>query len=336
MIRNGKGRRLRGLKWTLLCVLMLFIFTPYLFPISAPAAMEGTKPFENSAFMEVNGISFHYRTYPARGGAVKGKLLLVHGLAGSTFSFEVSAPLVSQEGYFVVSVDLPGFGYSDRNPAYDHSQANRAKDLWGLLSLIDQGMDGDAAALPWHLAGHSMGGGTAAAMAMQDPSRVKSLVFVDAALFENPGGGGFLTIPPLNRWVLTALEHFLITENRIKSLLSSAYGTEPTNDQVRNYLLPLRLPGTARSLINMVGTAKNEDPEKLKDLAVPLFAVWGSQDTWVPREELDRLMAIRPDTVFQIVEGAAHCPMETHPDIFVDIMVRWLSESLNTVSSQPL
>ena len=258
MKRNGKRRRLRGLKWTLLCVLILFILLPYLFPISAPAAMDGTKPFDNSAFMVVNGISFHYRTYHARSSAIEGKLLLVHGLAGSTFSFEVSAPLVSQEGYFVVSVDLPGFGYSDRNPAYDHSQANRAKDLWGLLSVIDQGMDDTAAMMPWHLAGHSMGGGTVAAMAMQDPSRVKSLIFVDAALFESPDGGGFLSIPSLNRWMLTALEHFLITENRIKSLLSSAYGTEPTIDQIKNYLLPLRLPGTARSLLSMIRTAKFE------------------------------------------------------------------------------
>ena len=327
MKRNGKGRRLRGLKWTLLCVLMLFIFTPYLFPISAPAAMDGPKPFDNSAFVEVNGISFHYRTYPALSSAINGKLLLVHGLAGSTFSFEVSAPLISQEGYSVVSVDLPGFGYSDRNPAYDHSQSNRAKDLWELLSVIDQGMDDDTATLPWHLAGHSMGGGTVAAMTMQDPSRVKSLIFVDAALFENPDGGGFLAIPPLNRWVLTALEHFLITENRIKSLLSSAYGTEPTIDQIKNYLLPLRLPGTARSLLSMIRTAKNEDPEKLKSLAVPLFAVWGSQDTWVPLEELDRLKAIRPDIIIQIIDGAAHCPMETHPDIFVEMMLQWLSES---------
>ena len=327
MKRNGKGRRLRGLKWTLLCVLMLFIFTPYLFPISAPAAMDGPKPFDNSAFVEVKGISFHYRTYPALSSAIKGKLLLVHGLAGSTFSFEVSAPLISQEGYSVVSVDLPGFGYSDRNPAYDHGQSNRAKDLWELLSVIDQGMDDDTATLPWHLAGHSMGGGTVAAMTMQDPSRVKSLIFVDAALFENPDGGGFLAIPPLNRWVLTALEHFMFTENRIKSLLSSAYGTEPTIDQIKNYLLPLRLPGTARSLLSMIRTAKNEDPEKLKSLVVPLFAVWGSQDTWVPLEELDRLKAIRPDIIVQIIDGAAHCPMETHPDIFVEIMLRWLSES---------
>ena len=327
MKRNGKGRRLRGLKWTLLSVLMLLIFTPYLFPISAPAAMDGPKPFDNSAFVEVKGISFHYRTYPALSSAIKGKLLLVHGLAGSTFSFEVSAPLISQKGYFVVSVDLPGFGYSDRNPAYDHGQSNRAKDLWELLSVIDQGMDDDTATLPWHLAGHSMGGGTVAAMTMQDPSRVKSLIFVDAALFENPDGGGFLAIPPLNRWVLTALEHFMFTENRIKSLLSSAYGTEPTIDQIKNYLLPLRLPGTARSLLSMIRTAKNEDPEKLKSLVVPLFAVWGSQDTWVPLEELDRLKAIRPDIIVQIIDGAAHCPMETHPDIFVEIMLRWLSES---------
>ena len=327
MKKDGKERRLRGVKWTLLGLLMLFIVPPYLFPISAPAALAGPMPFNNSAMAEVNGTSFHYRTYRPGNSAVKGKLLLVHGLAGSTFSFEASAPLLSADGYLVVSLDLPGFGYSGRSPAYDHSQANRARDIWGLLSLIDQRMENDLAALPWHLAGHSMGGGTVAAMAMQNPSRVKSLVLIDGALFETPDGGGLLAIPPLNRWMLTALEHFLITEKRIKSLLASAYGTEPTQEQIEGYLAPLRLPGTARSLVNMVHTAKNEDPERLQNLAVPLFAVWGSRDTWVPREELDRLMAIRPDTTIRLIEGAAHCPMETHPEIFVDAVLRWLSEN---------
>lgn len=325
MKKHETRKRLKILWRTLAVMLVLFAAVPYLVPLSAHRAAAGPLPFENSAFEEVNGFSFHYRAYRPDDGLIRGKLLLVHGLAGSTFSFEAAAPRLSEQGYFVVSADLPGFGYSDRDPSYDHSQARRAADLWGLLSLIDQSLPGDIAAQPWHLAGHSMGGGTVAAMAMQDPSRARSLILVDAALFETPNRAGLLAIPPLGRWMTLALEHFLISESRISSLLESAYGREPSPEEVEGYLSPLRLPGTARSLFNFVMTSKNEDPAGLKGLPVPVIAIWGSRDTWVPPEDLDRLSAIRPDITARVIGGAAHCPMETHPDEFTAIVLEWLS-----------
>lgn len=335
MVSTGKKGRSKVFTRMLLSLLALFVVTPYLFAVSKRAALPDPLPFDNSALANINGIRFHYRTYKPKDGAAKRKLLLVHGLAGSTFSFETAAPLICEGGTLVVSVDLPGFGYSDRSPLYDHSQKNRARDLWQLLFLIDNGLDSDMAKEPWHLAGHSMGGGTVAAMAMQAPSRMRSLIFIDAALFERPRGSWPLAIPPLDRWVLLALENLALTEKRISSLLASAYGREPTPEQVEAYLAPLRLPGTARALLNFIRTAKNEDPEGLRDLKVPILGVWGSEDTWVPREELNRLLAIRPDTVMRLIEEAAHCPMETHPETFADIVLNWLSEVGSSEPSQP-
>ena len=45
----------------------------------------------------------------------------------------------------------------------------------------------------------------------------------------------------------------------------------------------------------------------------------------VPPEDLDRLSAIRPDITARVIQGAAHCPMETHPDEFTAIVLEWLS-----------
>ena len=152
--------------------------------------------------------------------------------------------------------------------------------------------------------------------------KIPSSVLIDAALFETPRSGGFLAIPPLNRWMLAALT-FLFTNNRIKSLLASAYGTEPTPEQIEGYLTPLRLPEQPGHWPTSSRRQKTKT-QRLRDLKVPIFAVWGSRDTWVPLEELDKLMAIRPDMTVQLIEGAAHCPMETHPEIFADAVLRWL------------
>ena len=325
MKRKARSRIPRALGAAALILLALFLMLPYLFPLSAPAAAHGEPPFENNAFRQVNGISFHHRLYPARGPSARGKLLLVHGLAGSTFSFEALAPLVADQGYLVVSVDLPGFGYSDRALDFDHSQDNRGQHLWQLLALLDQELPVDTAALPWHLAGHSMGGGTVAAMALQEPSRSKSLILIDAALANTSRGGFMMQFPPLKQWLQVAVEHFLINEGRIRSFLTSAYGRSPTPEQVAGYLKPLQLPGTAMSFANIVNTAKNEAFERLQGLTLPILAIWGAEDTWVPLSELDKLTTLLPHTSVQIIHGAAHCPMETHTAQFAEILLQWLA-----------
>ena len=326
MKRNDPKRVLRAIGITVLCVLLALTALPYLIPLSQAASMAGLKPFDNSDRAVIRGTSFHFRIYPSSESRVKGKVLFVHGLGGSTFSFEAAAPLITRQGYYGVLVDLPGFGYSDRSPAYDHSQANRADDLWQLLTIIDYSLQNELAAAPWHLAGHSMGGGTVVAMALQNEGRTRSLILIDPALFAAARGSMAATFPPVSRWLQVALEHLLLTESGIKRFLTSAYGRAPTPGQIKGYLTPLTLPGTAASSANLFKTARNEDASLLNDISTPILAMWGSEDTWVPVSESRRLMEIRPDVTLSIIQGAAHCAMETHTDEFVRVVLSWLSQ----------
>lgn len=190
--KGGKGKVFLVF---LVVLLLAALALPYLVPLSAPAHAPESLPFVNSAFFEAESTRIHYRLAVPEESAPLGKLLLVHGLAGSTFSFEALTPLLIQAGVVVVSVDLPGFGFSSRDLDYDHSQANRALTLWQLLDHVDASLNPSLAAQPWHLAGHSMGGGTAYAMALQQPDRARSLVLMDAPL---TGGSrsGLLSVPP--------------------------------------------------------------------------------------------------------------------------------------------
>ncbi len=327
MKHNRRKRTLKAIGISVLSGLLLLAALPYLIPLSQAASMASLKPFENSQRAVINGTSFHYRSYPSTETLVKGKVLFVHGLGGSTFSFEPAAPLIARQGYHVVLVDLPGFGYSDRNPGYDHSQANRAEYLWQLLDIIDHSLQGELAGLPWHLAGHSMGGGTVTAMALQNEGRTRSLILIDPALFDTLRGIGAAAFPPVSRWLQVALEHLLVTENNIKRFLTSAYGSVPTRAQIQGYLAPLTLPGTAAASANLLKTARNEDASLLKGISTPILALWGSEDTWVPVSQAQRLLEIRPDVTLGIIRGAAHCPMETHTDEFVQALLSWLSQA---------
>ncbi len=102
-------------------------------------------------------------------------LLLLHGRgnAGALFG-PIFAPLAAQRR--VITLDLPGWGLSDKQPFTGHD-ARDALRVWmdGALALMDAlGLE------QVDLLGHSMGGLTALGLALDHPTRVNSLILVDA------------------------------------------------------------------------------------------------------------------------------------------------------------
>jgi len=332
MMQTNRGKRYVLLKRILIGALVIVVFIS-LFPYFVRLSEAGTLllPYDNSALFKSNETTIHYRTYLPQNNRYRGNVIMIHGLGGSTFSYEKSAPFLAEQGFYVVALDLPGFGYSSRNPDENHAQAYRASLIWKCLDQIDGQIKqsyGAGSSDKWHLVGHSMGGGTVAAMAYQEPKRTESIVFVDGALFETSRGGFDLTaLPMLVRWVQVALEHVIINEKRIGSFLESAYGQVPTNEQVAGYLKPLQVKGTARAAASFIKTSENLPESALATLTVPALAIWGELDQWVPVGDAIRIKTLMPQLDIQVIEGAGHCPMETHSGVFNKYLFTWLSKS---------
>lgn len=309
-------------------IFVVLSILPYLIGVSKPEDLSGMGlPFNESQFENVDGVSIHYRQWLPDQPTVKGKILLIHGLGGSTFSWRNNIQALRDAGYLVVAVDLPGFGYSDRSRGIDHSQKNRSTILWGLLDMID-GDRPETAAMDWVLVGHSMGGGTAVAMTLEHPDQTKALVLVDGAVFENNPGfvSKLLIYPPLARWGQVILQNYVFQYNRIETSLASAYGRMPTPEEMKANLDPFLLPGTTYAMIDLLRTAKNETVEELNTVDVPVFAIWGSNDTWVPVEQAKRIQELLPRMKLSFIDGAVHTPMETHSEAFNQQLIRDLDE----------
>jgi len=198
---------------------------PYMFSVSKAEENYLSKPFRESHFATIDGIVLHYR------------LFHVHGLGGSTYSFEHMAHSLSAAGYTVVAVDLPGFGYSSRSTSFQHSQKNKALLLWKLLDSMRPSCD------MWHVIGHSMGGGTVSTMAALQADRVASVIVIAGAMQNsNRFLSSLLYFPPFSRWTQLYLERTLITAERLGPILETAYGRAPTETEIAAYLVPLQLP----------------------------------------------------------------------------------------------
>lgn len=280
-------------------------------------------PFSNSHFITIDGLKLHYRLWNAEEESIRGNVFMVHGFGGSTFSWEEVADSLSQLGYCAVAVDVPPFGYSDRSPRQNQSVTYRAALLNAFLS---QQFPGEK----WHLAGHSMGGAIVQAMALLYPENYQGVNFVGAALFSsiNPQDRQLplvFQIPGVTTFIGNIAESWIITPGRVEGLIESAYGQKPTPLQIRAYLEPLSISGTARAILNAARYYDEIHQVEASDLSIPAIAIWGADDSWVSFESRQSVVEQIKGLELFIMDDAGHNPMETHFKEFMDIYLAFLN-----------
>jgi len=313
----------------ILCYFLIIVihgFTQNKIPVNVENS--SSKPFSNSRFIVVDSVRFHFRTWNDQLSAPKGKVLLIHGFIGSTFCWRENIDPLVREGYEVVAVDLPGAGYSDRNLRVNQSQSNRARLLWDFLSLIDR-----SDSSRWNIVGHSMGGGTAEAMSLLKPGRINSLTIVDGMVFIRNKNltGSFVLMTRMKEYnkVLVALtKKQVIDFDKLQRALKKLYGYLPDSIIVEGYLKPLRIKGSAESILNIFANAKeirHLHSDSLSELHI--LVVWGKKDRTIRLVSAKRFINTFPAIDLKIIAGARHSPMETHPAIFNCYLLEFLNKN---------
>jgi pimeloyl-ACP methyl ester carboxylesterase len=277
------------------------------------AGVPGRRPFPESRFTMIDSVKIHFRNFPARTSVSRGSVLLVHGFAGSTFSWRFVADTLAAAGYHVVAVDVPPFGYSDKSPVINQSFTARAQMLNKFMNLTYPGK-------LWHLVGHSMGGGM-----------VQAFTQLSVGEYDTP----WLLRGSVRREVaLFVTRPVLVNRFSVKRLLKDAYGQVPDDDAVRGYLTPMRIKGTSRAILAAPNVSSELFPLRADSISVPAMAIWGDQDTWVPATAYEHAIEMMGDMRFIMIHGAAHCPMETHADEFIQYLLRFLSDVPDRPASQ--
>lgn len=236
------------------------------------------KPYENSYFQKVDSATFHYRIFKEEIKNRKGKVLLVHGFCGSTFCWRNNIDTLVRAGYLVVAIDLPGFGYSDRNLHVNQSNSSRAHMIWALLSKIDP--DDKSR---WNIVGHSMGGGIVEAMALMNPDRVQSVTLVDGMVFIRNRNmkGAFVTWSKLKgtyEMMVPLAKQNIISYHAMARLMKKVYGRPLDSAEMKGYMDPLQIEGSAASVINIF--AKDREIRHLHAdglLDLPVLVIWGKK-----------------------------------------------------------
>jgi pimeloyl-ACP methyl ester carboxylesterase len=277
---------------------------PYLIPNPNLNGAIPEQPFADSHFDEFGGTRLHWRSRsPDQARAL---VILLHGFGGSGFSWRSSLDTLEAEGYHVLAPDLPPFGYSERRAG--------GPDWPALVIAL---AEAQGAELPWILVGHSMGVSVAAQVAGRRSDRVAGLIMVGGTPGLQHRGAGWswlFGLPPVGRWAEVWAARNLVSEASISDMLTSALGRPPTAEEFDGYYRPLTIPGTYPALLGRMSRRGEISDDWM---ATPHALIWGAFDRWVPIERAQQLIDRLPEPVdLQIIEEAAHNPMDTHPEAF--------------------
>ena len=311
-------RVLKRLGLGLVALLAVLAVLPYLLPMPGRDLPPRKSPYLEGRFVEICGLRWHFQRWLPTDQPARARVVLIHGFAGSSFSWRLTGPALAEAGHEVLAIDLPPYGYTSR--------AQPDQPLAACLARIVRDEPGE---LPVIAVGHSMGASVAARLAVELESRAAGVVLVDGGLGGRgrpPGRlAGLLQYPPFSRWAEVAAHYYMLEPERFSKTLASAYGREPSEAEIEGYRTPLLLAGTAPRVLARGGAAEPLDAARLP---ARQLIVWGRQDAWVPPAVAERTAEALPQAQLAWIDEAGHNPMETHPQEFMRLLGDFIDASV--------
>ena len=328
-------RLIRIAGWLVLTLVVLIAVT--LVGFRGAAALRETLSPEEAApagalFATVDGLKMHYQVWGPQDGP---PLLLFHGTASWAETYrDVAAPL-GEQGFRVIAVDMPPFGYSERPADQDYSRAAHARRVLGFA---------DALGLRHFSVGvHSYGGGGVIEAAFTAPARIDSLILLDVALglgqTEAPAFpfGSFLN-RDWPRQLLTAatFTNPLMTGASLRRFIEN--DDLVTAERIAIYTRPLNVKGTTDAvghwlfsgLFNDERKSLAADPANYRIFAPPVLVIWGRDDSTTPLKQGEEIASLFPHAEMAVLDGVNHIPQIERPQDVVRLIANFLKRTSPT------
>jgi pimeloyl-ACP methyl ester carboxylesterase len=271
--------------------------------------------------MESSEITLHGQTFSYRTAGSGPLLVLLHGIAGTSATWEGVIPWLA-ERYTVIAPDLLGHGHSPK-PRGDYSLGAYANVTRDLLEALGH----DRATM----VGHSLGGGVAMQYAYQFPERCERLVLVSS------GGLGRELHPLLRAAALPGAEFVLpwLSVAGQKSIgrlvhVLSGVGLRASADLEESWhgFVSLVEPEarqafihTVRAIIDHGGQRVTAEDRLYLAAELPTLIVWGEKDPLIPVSHAHEAHERIPGSRLEILPKAGHFPFRDDPRRFVVSLV---------------
>jgi len=255
----------------------------------------------------------------------KGKpVLLLHGFGASSYTWRHVEPALTASSHRVLTLDLKGFGLSDK--PFDDSYS-----MFDQAALVSQFID-QLGLKEVSVVGHSLGGGVALVLALdKNPAkrkRIAKLVLIDSVAYSQniPIAFNILRTPILGKIGSSLVP--LDVQIRVALRLAYYDNSKFDSRDVKQYAGPLKDKGSRHALIQ---TARKILPENLPELSsryktiqIPALIIWCDHDKVIKPDIGQRLHYDLPNSTLRIIRSCGHLPQEEKPQQTVRLVQDFL------------
>lgn len=278
----------------------------------------------------VGELTWHYIESYNNDNRKKETLLCIHGFSDNKFTFAFLARELIKN-YHVISIDLPGFGDSDK-PLNARYSLQKYQD-W-VLEFIQAKKITNC-----HIMGNSLGGAIAAGIAADHPEFFKSVTLIGAAgvMGEEPIGvykmaqAGENVFAVKNMKDFNHLMHtvfkktphlpFLLKHYRLRKFLANREWYNKVLDELMEGLL------TERFDLNTFDRSVLLN-EKIKKINKPVLLIWGDDDKLSPPALGELFHELIKNSKFVEMKDTGHLPQVESPKYLAREFEKFVSESV--------
>ncbi|OJF11203.1 alpha/beta fold hydrolase [Couchioplanes caeruleus] len=252
-------------------------------------------------------------------------ILLLHGIGRSLEDWLPQHDRLSGR-WRVISVDLPGFGLSDRMPG----PISLAWLAEGVLATVDTLGE----RRPLHVMGNSLGGAVAMQLLTAAPDRVSTLTLVNSAGFGKEVAFFLraLAIPGLGRPLMRRIDARMARRIERAIFHDRIHATQERVDFALQVAArpeyAMVFLETAQALGGLRGIKALWRQTLLAEVARhprPTLLVWGDRDLILPCTHLAAARVAFPDARSHMFPDTGHMPQIERPDEFADLAELFLT-----------
>lgn len=284
----------------------------------------------------------HYLDFGGPQGAPV--ILAVHGLGGNAVNWAAMAPLLAKR-YRVMAVDLGGFGHTEAGSRGSSVTANQR-----LVDAFISQVIGE----PAILMGNSMGGMISLMQAAENPSSVRALILVDAALplvvarpdplvtgmfavYAVPGIGSMLMrarrriAPSAEVAVDQVLSLCTVDKSRVPAEVRELH-VKVAEHRMSYLEADVGFLEAARSLIT-IEARRGAYKKRLHAIGVPVLMIHGEKDRLIPVAAARAAARAHPTWTLVTMPDIGHVPMLEAAEKTHFIIEDWLDNEGRTATA---
>jgi len=252
---------------------------------------------------KVANVSGHKIFYSESKNKEKKKhVLFIHGIGASLVGWR-DIPDALSEHFHTISIDLIGFGASEKPTTVDYSIKGFSKFIFDFLQAINVKDEKVC------IVGHSLGGYIALQFAFENKDLVEKLVLVD------PSGKLDGPTPLLSSYRDAANElNPILKYEKLKKVFEGMYSLSSAllPMVVGIFLDTIEKPGALYAFNYAFddSTGKGIGSDQLKIIEdIPCLIIWGANDNWIsPKEYAEKFLCDLPNSRLEIIPDSGHAP----------------------------